>query len=270
VKNRSNIAPWKIGAVYPGFTVDEHGEDLMVAAREPVSSARFDMNDSRRFPGLSGAALAVGATALTGCDTAPIDVVGWIESSAGHPLAPFVVIAVFIVSGFVAAPLSLVMIPTIVVFGPLAGSLWTVIGATLSGALFFWLGSRGSALVDRFRNQSSGGTSLGRLVERNGVVAVAIARNLPLGPYPVVNLALGASPIRMSHFLIGNLIGLTPWIVLYAATGSQARQLLENPSPETWMRLGAVFLVLVGLTYVTSRALARRGLTEPDPEHTER
>jgi uncharacterized membrane protein YdjX (TVP38/TMEM64 family) len=168
-----------------------------------------------------------------------------------------VAIALFVASGFVAAPLSAVMLPTLVIFGPVAGSLWTIIGATLSATLFFQLGATGSAVMRRFAGRFSGHRKLNRFLEEDGILAVAIARNLPLAPYPVVNLALGASPVRFDHFLIGNSIGLLPWILLYAAAGSQLRRLLAEPSLDSalWTVLG--FLALIGATLLGARAASR-------------
>ena len=51
------------------------------------------------------------------CSQGATELVGLLEAAEGHPLAPLLVIVAFVASGFVAAPLSLVMIPTIVVFG---------------------------------------------------------------------------------------------------------------------------------------------------------
>jgi len=213
-------------------------------------------------PAGAGVVRAVCIAALlslcSGCSQASTELVGWLEAAAGHPLAPLAVIAVFLASGFVAAPLSLVMIPTIVVYGPVTGSLWTAIGATLAGALFFWFGSRGAALAGRVVRGGVDRSRIGRLVERNGVVAVAVARNLPLGPYPLVNLALGASPVRMPHFLIGNLIGLTPWIVAYAVTGSELRGLLTDPSPGALLRFGLTAVGVVGIAFAMAHFLVAR------------
>ncbi len=202
--------------------------------------------------------LAVALIPAVGCSNFGSGLVRWIETTADHPLAPFGVIAVFVLSGFVGAPLSLVMIPTIIVYGPALGTLWTVIGATLGGVLFFWLGARGGSVLKRLNSGPDASSRLGRLLESNGIVAVAVARNLPLGPYPVVNLALGASPVRLPQFVIGNLIGLAPWIALYAVTGAEARALIADPSPETWVRAAAVLAVVVVVSLLVSRKLRRR------------
>jgi phospholipase D1/2 len=217
------------------------------------------MNTLRERGSLQRAAVVVILLAMiSGCSSGADELVGWLETAADHPLSPLLVIGVFIASGFVAAPLSVVMIPTIVIYGPVFGSLWTVIGASLAGGLFFWLGSRGADLADRFRGKTADRSRIGDLMERNGIVAVAIARNLPLGPYPLVNLALGASPVSLPQFLVGNAIGLTPWILVYAITGSEVKALLSNPSPEAWMRLGLTLVVVVFVAILVSRRIGGR------------
>jgi uncharacterized membrane protein YdjX (TVP38/TMEM64 family) len=177
------------------------------------------------------------------------------------------VIAVFVASGFVAAPLSVVMVPTIVVFGPVTGVLLTLVGASLSGALFFALGSTGSSIVGRAVDRLSFAGALARLLRTDGVFAVAVARNLPLGPYPIVNLALGASPVRFAHFMVGNLIGLLPWLILYAFAGSQLRSLLEDPDPGTAVLFGIGIVTIAVLTFLITRGASafisrRRSETE--------
>jgi uncharacterized membrane protein YdjX (TVP38/TMEM64 family) len=221
------------------------------------------------FVGVRLAVVVAALVVASGCSGAADELVGWLESVADHPLAPLIVVAIFIASGFVAAPLSLIMIPTIVVYGPVFGSLWTAIGATLGGALFFWFGSKGGTLVGRLRKASADRSTIGHLVERNGVVAVAIARNLPLGPYPVVNFALGATPISMPQFLIGNLIGLLPWIAVYALTGAELRALLTDPSPDTLLRFGLTIAAVILIVAAASHLVRRRMTVDPEATPSE-
>jgi uncharacterized membrane protein YdjX (TVP38/TMEM64 family) len=218
-------------------------------------------------PGAPSIAIVVIVLMLApGCSVADNDLVVWLERVADHPLAPVAVVALFVASGFVAAPLTVVMVPTILVYGPGAGSLWTAVGATIAGGLFFWLGSRGAGFVGRLRPRSVDRSRLGRLVERNGIIAVAVARNLPLGPYPVVNLALGATPVTLPQFLIGNLLGLAPWIALYSLSGAEIRTLFADPEPGVWIRLSLILAVIAGLTAAASIAATARRNRGGSPE----
>jgi uncharacterized membrane protein YdjX (TVP38/TMEM64 family) len=225
---------------------DNHQERFENAQTAPLGLDRW------RPQLLLGATLAV--VMLNGCAASLEQHLLWLEASRNHPLAPVIVIAVFVMSGFVAAPLSAVMVPTIVVFGPLEGSLWTVVGATASAAIFFHLGATGSTLAGRLGARLPIGDRLGAFLEDNGIVAVAVARNLPLAPYPVVNLALGASPVGFAEFMIGNLIGLLPWVALYALTGAQVLAFLAAPSVASLVWAGLAILCIVGATLAAARA----------------
>lgn len=221
----------------------------------------------RDIPGLSGRRLGLGIVASAaqlqvGCGAPLSELAVWLEAGRDHPAAPLLVIAVFLASGFVAAPLSAVMVPTILVFGPFAGSAWTFLGATASAALFFRLGAGGSALGRRLGARISPDGPLAQLLARDGILAVAALRNLPLAPYPVVNLALGALPLRFADFMIGNTIGLAPWVLLYALTGARLRDLVAEPSPAgaAWACLAIAALVGAGLggARLATRWLERR------------
>lgn len=215
----------------------------------------------RRGLGLARWAVVLTAAQMgMGCGPVSDAVTGWIELAHGHPLGPLAMVAAVVASGFVAAPLTVTMIPAMVVFGPAFGSLWTLIGATISGAVFFQLGSHGASFARRLGAPRLLHPRLTQLLERNGIVAVALARFLPLAPYPVVNAALGATPVKFRDFLVGNLLGLLPWVCLYAVAGGRLRELLIAPSPVRVVILAltalAVAAVLAAATYAASHVLA--------------
>ena len=62
------------------------------------------------------------------------------------------------------------------------------------------LGARGAALNQRLGNY--------------GFLAVLTARLLPLAPFAIANLLLGASPIRFRSFFWATAVGLLPGITL--------------------------------------------------------
>jgi uncharacterized membrane protein YdjX (TVP38/TMEM64 family) len=215
--------------------------------------------------GAPGWALGLALVATAGCSAPVAELAAWLEAGRDHPAAPLLVIAVFLASGFVAAPLSAVMVPTMVLFGPLEGSAWTFLGATASAALFFKLGAGGSALGRRLGAGIPADGRLARLLASDGILAVAAARNLPLAPYPVVNLALGALPLRFADFMIGNTIGLAPWVLLYALTGARLRALVVAPSVAgaAWAALAvaAVAGTSLGAARLATRFLGRERRT---------
>jgi uncharacterized membrane protein YdjX (TVP38/TMEM64 family) len=148
-----------------------------------------------------------------------------LESLEDHPLMPLAVVALVVVSACVAMPLSVVVLAVMALLGPLQGAIWSAAGAALSAGLTFAVGRVLSEPLSRLDRVRRARDRLEPMLDRNGVLAVAVARNLPLGPYPVVNLALGALPVRFWSFMVGNLVGLLPWFVLWAAAVAGVEEL---------------------------------------------
>jgi uncharacterized membrane protein YdjX (TVP38/TMEM64 family) len=200
---------------------------------------------------------ATTAALTAGCGGSHETLLSWIDTAQSHPAGPIAVVAAFVASGFVGAPLTLLMVPTLVIFGPVRGSIIILIGATLAAALFFQIGAGGAGLARRFGLPGFDGGRLAPLLERNGIVAVALARNVPIAPYPVVNLAFGTTTVRLRDFLIGNAIGLTPWIALYAFAGEQLRELAASPSPARIALVALCFAAIIALSALVARLLKR-------------
>ncbi len=171
-----------------------------------------------------------------------------------HPFVPLAVVALVVFSACVAMPLSVVVLAVMALLGPLEGGLWSAVGAALSAGLTFALGRKLSEPLGRFERVRRARSRLEPALDRNGVVAVAVARNLPLGPYPVVNLALGALPVRFWSFMAGNLLGLLPWFVVWAAAVVGAEELAEG----AWIwgaAAGAVAVAVLAVMLVARRRL---------------
>lgn len=92
-------------------------------------------------------------------------------------------------------------------FGFWGGLLLSQTG-TLIGyyALFLFVRWGGRGFVLRYRPQLARFTEL---IQRQGIPAVILARQLPLHGW-LVNLVLSLTPIRHRHFLLGTAIGLLP------------------------------------------------------------
>jgi uncharacterized membrane protein YdjX (TVP38/TMEM64 family) len=184
------------------------------------------------------------------------ELLGVLAEYRDEPLLPLVVIAAFVVAGLLAVPLSLLVVTTIVCFGPLLGGAYAMTGAVLSGGVVFLIGRLiGQEALDRLLGDR--GRRIARLVADRGVLSVAIIRNLPVAPYAVVNLVLGSSPVRLRDFLLGTFIGLMPAMLLLTLAGDRLRKLLTEPDLHNlWPLLAAV--VLLVLTSVLIARLAQR------------
>lgn len=212
---------------------------------------------SVRWP-IAGAAAAAVVVAMLAWAGGPSVDRAWeasleaLEALEDHPLAPLAVVALVVLSACVAMPLSVVALAVMALLGPLEGAVWSAVGAACSAGLTFALGRRLSEPLGRFERVRRAQSRLEPALDRNGVLAVAVARNLPLGPYPVVNLALGALPVRFSSFMAGNLLGLLPWFVIWAAAVAGVEELAEGAW--TWgAAAGAVAVVVLMVVLLVRR-----------------
>jgi uncharacterized membrane protein YdjX (TVP38/TMEM64 family) len=77
------------------------------------------------------------------------------------------------------------------------------------------------------------------------VFTVVAIRLLPVAPFTVVNMVLGAARIKLRHFTIGTAIGLAPGCVALTIFGDRLSQALRRPDVLNWLILGLVAATLI-------------------------
>ncbi len=175
-----------------------------------------------------------------------------LEGISTLPGAEALFVGVFIVSGFAAVPLSALIVATAAALGPVEGAFVSWVGATASSIVIFAVGRvcGRRAFRDLVGKQ---GRNVADRIAGQGILAVAILRNLPVAPFTVVNLAAGASPLRFRDFVLGTLIGLIPGIAILTLVGDRLMAALRSPSPGHLALLAGAILALVVLGMVASR-----------------
>ncbi len=161
-------------------------------------------------------------------------------------------LALFVLAGCLAVPLSLLVLLAVLVLGPLGGAATSLLGGTLCGLLSFGAGS----LLGRQAVAQLAGPrvqAINALVARRGLLAVFIVRLVPAAPFAVVNLVLGATRIGWLPFVLGNAGGMLPMIGITAWLAPEILAQLQAPSRTGWAALVAV----IGLVAVASWALRR-------------
>jgi uncharacterized membrane protein YdjX (TVP38/TMEM64 family) len=84
-----------------------------------------------------------------------------------------------------------------------------------------------------------------------------MVRVVPVAPFPVVNLAMGALRVPLRHFVLGTLVGVMPGMLAATVLSDQLAAALEEPaSVNAWYVAGAVLIIGV-LAYFAQRALRR-------------
>lgn len=177
----------------------------------------------------------------------------WVRASGG-PWTGLLVVATFVLAGFIAFPIVILIIGTVAMFGLWPGLGYAAAGAMASAmatyAIGRWLGNRA---LRRFC-----GPRLNRISEaflERGVMAVTIIRLIPAAPYTLVNLAAGALRIHPVDYAIGTALGLAPGFAVMALLGRQIMDVVRDPTPLGLAALAALLLFSIGLSYGLQRAI---------------
>lgn len=187
------------------------------------------------------------------------DAEAMLSNLKASPLGLVAVIVFFCVMAFLGAPQFGLIGVVVLAFGPVLGFAYSWIAALASGSLTFWVGRMtGMTLVRRYGGQSM--LRMSRFMGRNAFAASAIVRNVPTGPFVVVNMAFGASEAKYLHYISGLAVGVIPKTFLTALFGQAiASSLAGNP-----MIAGAAIIGMAVL-WIPLMLLARSRMPK-DPE----
>lgn len=183
----------------------------------------------------------------------------WLKA---HPLSPLLVPLTYSILGLVAFPVTLLIMATIIVYGPWWGAWYALLGATLSAVVVFLLGHLlGKNIVAKFS-----GSLINRVNKRlaeSGLMAVIAFRIIPVAPFSLINLVAGVSAISLRDFFLGTLIGMIPGIAAIALVADQLSESLRQPDLTSFTVLFAVVVIfgtaLVGLRkWVEKRYLRKK------------
>ncbi|MCS6329056.1 MAG: VTT domain-containing protein [Nitrospira sp.] len=179
-------------------------------------------------------------------------VIAEIQTLGRSPLGLMALLGGYVVGGFVAVPITLLIILTLLACGPWLGMSAALAGSLLSAATLFWLGRvLGRYHVQRFAGRRV--AYLSRRLAQRGTWAVFLIRMLPVAPFSMVNLVAGSTSISLREFLLGTALGMSPGIVLLSAILNGLDGALRAPTPGALVGLG----LFVGLTWSVVRYVLR-------------
>jgi len=166
--------------------------------------------------------------------------------------APAALIASYVILCPLGVPASPMMIAGGLVFGPVAGSIYNIVGTFLGGVLTYFLG-RGLGRDFVLHLVGNRLKRVERAIHRRGFWGMVGLRFLPL-PYPLINYTAALAGVRPALFVITTAIGLIPGVAVFtyfasllaqAATGNRsgiviqfavasALMLLLTVIPQVW------------------------------------
>ncbi len=173
------------------------------------------------------------------------------------PWAPVAFIALFTVAMLlVIVPYSWLAIFSALVFGPIWGTLWTVLGGT-SGAVAMFLMTRrlGRNMMAR-RAENPRWKNLNQRLEQDGLYYLLLLRTLSIVPFNLLNAAAAMTSIRLRDFVIANLVGIIPSAFFY---GYGTKILLDpNASKSTLFAIVGLGVLILVTPLVFRQALKGR------------
>jgi uncharacterized membrane protein YdjX (TVP38/TMEM64 family) len=138
------------------------------------------------------------------------------------PLAPLIFMFVYAIATIVFIPGTPLTLIGGALFGPLFGTVYVVLGATV--------GALGAFVLARYFGGSLIASGTGQVVKRlqsyderlcnNGFVTVLILRLIPLFPFNGLNFGLGLTRLKTTTYVLGTFIGIIPGTFAYVYFGS--------------------------------------------------
>lgn len=168
--------------------------------------------------------------------------------------APLVFIGAYIVATVFFLPGLLFTLAGGALFGPVLGTLYSLIGAT-AGATVAFLVAR--YLLSKWVSERSG-TRLGRVikgVEDEGWRFVAMTRLMPFIPFNLLNYVLGLTRIPLAHYTAASLVFMLPGAAAYAYLGYAGREVAAGE--EGLIEKGLLGLAALGLIVFLPRLIKR-------------
>ena len=166
------------------------------------------------------------------------------NSLQGYASAPLWVIGVYVLASLTAFPITVLIVVTALVFGPLLGLIYAVVGSLLGAAASFGLGQwLGRSTVRRLAGKRI--NELSRRLGRRGLLAALLVRIFPVAPFTIVILVAGASHMRFRDFVLGTALGMAPGILAITVFADRLAAMVRNPSPTALATLIGVGVVIV-------------------------
>jgi phospholipase D1/2 len=183
----------------------------------------------------------------------PRAVAGWLDSVSDTAWMPPIVAVVYVAASLVMFPNTVLCLGVILAMGPVEGSVYAYGGSLTAAIVGYAMGRRGGPIVDKLHLR--GFDRISAELRRGGFLRVLMLRFLPIAPFTATNILSGAARVRLLPFVTATVVGISPYILTFAAFGQQARRLLADPTP-TDIAVTLAIAALATFALWQARALA--------------
>lgn len=147
-------------------------------------------------------------------------VVHWVEGFARYWWAPFALALAYTPASVVMFPRPLLTLAAVVAFGPYEGFAVAMGGVIVNTLILYAIGRYGA----KEKIEKWGGPKLarvGKLLRKEGLVAVATVGLVPVAPFVIEGLAFGALRLKLRHVLPGVALAMLPGMIAAVLIGHQ-------------------------------------------------
>lgn len=167
-------------------------------------------------------------------------------------LAPLVFIGIYAVATVAFLPGTPLSLLAGLVFGPVMGTLWIVVGATVGATLAFLIGRYAArSLVEGWTARDERVRKLDEGVEKQGWRMLLITRLVPLFPFNLQNYAYGLTKIGLVTYVGLTAVCIIPGAAVFAFAGGSLANAREDLT-STFVYLGVAAVLFVALSLVPS------------------
>jgi uncharacterized membrane protein YdjX (TVP38/TMEM64 family) len=170
-------------------------------------------------------------------------IAAWALPLRNSPARPVIILAAYLVGSLLLVPITVLIMATALIFGPMLGSAYSLAGCFLGAGITYALGY----YLGRDFVQKLIGPKRWARVERKfgqaGIMAVATMRLLPIAPFTVVNVISGAFQVPVRDYILGSLLGLAPGILVINVFAYQMEDAVRNPGAGSFALLGGLVVI---------------------------
>jgi uncharacterized membrane protein YdjX (TVP38/TMEM64 family) len=165
----------------------------------------------------------------------------------------FYIAGSYILGSLIMIPIILLIGATAMVFAPLKGGLYALIGCLSSAIVSYSIGAYlGKQFVRRIGGAKM--NSLGKILAKQGLLTMIIVRNLPLAPFTIVNMVAGASRIRFKDYFLGTALGMVPGILVISMIADRLTLTVKYPNWENILiTIGLIIAMVIGIWWTKKR-----------------
>ena len=182
----------------------------------------------------------------------PRAVIQWVAGFSGYWWAPAVLALAYTPASVVMFPRPLLTLAAVVAFGPWKGFAIAMAGV-LTNALIGY--AAGRTLPEKTVKRLGGPKleRVGRMLRKEGLVAVMTVGLLPVAPFAAETLAFGALRLKLRHVLPGVALAMTPGTLATTVLGNELRALLAEDQALNYWIVAAVIVAMGLLAWYTKR-----------------